>query len=141
MNRGIHAGLGLAVLRIVLGIIFLAHGAPKLAGGIGDTAGMFASLGIPAPSLAAWAVALLESVGGALLAVGALVTPVALLLTIHMLTGIFLLHIPNGFYVVGPGTGGVELSLLLVAALLAVILAGPGRWTLGALRQKEILDA
>jgi len=138
MTGGLNPGLGLAILRVVVGIIFVAHGVPKLTGGMEATAGYFASLGIPAPTLAAWAIALLETVGGALLVVGFLVVPVAILLALHMTTGIFLVHLANGFYVIGPGQGGVEFNLLLVAALLAFVFVGPGA---GALDRRRVGDA
>ncbi len=126
MERGLNPGLGLAVLRVVLGVIFVAHGVPKLTGGMEMTAGFFGSLGIPAPVLVAWAVALLETVGGLTLIVGFLVTPASILLSIHMLTGIILVHAQNGFYVVGPGSNGVEFNLLLIASMVALVFAGPG---------------
>jgi len=139
MNRGLNPGLGLAILRIVLGVTFVAHGWPKLFGGMAETAGAFASLGIPIPTLAAWAIALLETFGGALLIVGLLVTPVAGLLILHVLAGIFLVEGHHGFYVIGPGTGGYEFNLLLAASLAALIFVGAGRWTLQARMQKDIL--
>lgn len=120
------SGIGLAVLRVVTGLIFLMHGYPKLFGGIEGTSGMFESLGIPLPLVAAWGVALLETFGGLALILGLFTTPVAILFAIHMLTGIVLVHIPNGFYVVGPGQGGVEFNLLLIASMLVLILVGPG---------------
>jgi putative oxidoreductase len=126
MKDGMNPELGLSILRVVLGVIWLAHGVPKLTGGIEGTAGFFGQLGIPAPVLAAWFVALLESLGGFLLLIGWLVAPVALLLSIEMLVAIVLAHAPNGFYVVGAGQGGIEFSLLLIASLLALIFCGPG---------------
>lgn len=126
MKDGMNPELGLTILRVVLGVIFIAHGLPKITGGMEGTAQFFGSLGIPAPVAAAWLVALLESVGGLLLIVGFLVTPVAALLSAHMLLGLVLVHAQNGFYVVGPGSGGIEFNLLLVAGLLAMILCGPG---------------
>ncbi len=120
------SGIGLAVLRVVTGLIFLMHGYPKLFGGIADTAGFFDSLGIPLPTIAAWGIALLETFGGLALILGLFVTPVAILFAIHMLTGIFLVHLPNGFYVVGPGQGGVAFNLLLIASMVVLILVGPG---------------
>lgn len=126
MKKGLNPELGLAILRVVIGVIFIAHGLPKITGGIGGTAGFFGQLGIPAPTLAAWFIALLETVGGLAILVGFLTTPIAALLGIHMLTGIILVHAPNGFYVIGPGQGGIELNLLLIAGLAALILAGPG---------------
>ena len=126
MARALNPGLGTAILRVVIGVIFIAHGFPKLFGGIEATTGFLGQLGIPAPVVAAWLVALLETVGGALLIVGLFVTPLAILLSAHMLLGIILVHAPNGFYVVGPGQGGIEFNLLLIAGLLALIFAGPG---------------
>lgn len=124
--------LGLAVLRVVTGVIFVAHGATKLfGGGVAGTGDMFASLGIPMAGLMAWVIALLEFFGGLALIVGVLVAAIAALLSVHMLTGIILVHAANGFFVIGPGQGGIELNLLLIAALVTLILAGPGMATIG----------
>ena len=127
MDRGVNPDLGLAILRVVVGVIFIAHGAPKVFGGMGGTADFFGSLGIPLPIVVAWAVGLLEFFGGIALIAGFLVTPVALLLTTQMLIGILLVHAANGFYVVGPeARGGVEFNLLLGASLLMLVFGGPG---------------
>lgn len=126
MKNGMNPELGLTILRVVLGVIFIAHGLPKLTGGIEGTAQFFGGIGIPAPLVAAWTIALLETLGGLMLLIGFLVTPVSLLLAVHMLTGIVLVHAPNGFYVIGPGQGGIEFNLLLAAALLAMMFCGAG---------------
>lgn len=127
MNR---TGYFLALLRVVTGIIYIAHGWPKISGGIPETAAGFTQLGIPAPTAAAWFIALLETVGGLALVLGIFITPIAILLAIHMTAGIILVHGANGFYVVGPGQGGYEFNLLLIAVLLTLAFAGPGRWAL-----------
>lgn len=133
MDRGVNPDLGLAILRVVVGVIFIAHGAPKIFGGMGGTAGFLGSLGIPLPIVAAWVIGLLEFFGGIALIAGFLVTPVALLLTTQMLIGILLVHAANGFYVVGPeASGGVEFSLLLGASLLMLVFGGPGLAALDA---------
>jgi putative oxidoreductase len=126
MKNGMNPELGLTILRVVLGVIFIAHGLPKLTGGIEGTAEFLGAVGIPAPIVAAWFIALLETLGGLMLLVGFFVTPVSLLLVIHMMTGIVLVHAPNGFYVIGPGAGGVEFNLLLVASLLVMMFCGAG---------------
>ena len=141
MKQGWNPGLGLATLRIVLGVIFLAHGWPKLAGGIDGTAAVLGSLSVPMPTIFAWALALLETCGGALLLVGYGVVPASILLAFHMTVGIFLVHLPNGFYVIGPGNGGIEFNLLLVAGLLTMIFVGPGHGTLQSRLQKDITVA
>ena len=125
-GRALNPGLGMAILRVVIAVIFMAHGLPRLLGGIPDTVQLFGSLGIPAPTLAAWFIALLESLGGLLLLVGLFVVPLAVLLGAYMLLDIVLVHAPAGFYVIGPGQGGIEFNLLLIAALLALIFVGPG---------------
>ncbi len=120
--------LGQMILRIVLGVIFVAHGAAKMFGdgGPGAAAGFLGSLGVPVPILASWVVTLLEFVGGMFLIVGVFVLPAAILLAIHMLLGIILFHAQSGFFVIGPGAGGVEFNLLLIAGLLSMLLGGPG---------------
>jgi putative oxidoreductase len=127
MERGVNPDLGLAILRVVLGVIFIAHGAPSLFGGMDGTAAFLASLGIPLPLFAAWAVRLLEFVGGICLVAGFLVTPVALLLAVEMMAGVVLVHAARGFYVIGAqANGGIEFNLLLVASLLMLVFGGPG---------------
>lgn len=126
MKNGMNPELGLTILRVVLGVIFIAHGLPKLTGGIEGTVELFGATGIPAPLVAAWFIALLETLGGLMLLIGFLVTPVSLLLALHMMTGIVLVHAPNGFYVVGEGQGGIEFNLLLVASLLVMMFCGAG---------------
>ncbi len=141
MERGLNAGLGLAILRVVVGVIFVAHGLPKIFGGMPETVGLFETLGIPLPALAAWFIALLETGGGLTLIVGYLVAPAALLLSFHMLAGIILAHAQNGFYVIEHGQGGIELGLLLLAALLALLLCGPGAGAVDARRGREAITA
>jgi putative oxidoreductase len=115
---------GIALLRIVVGIVFVMHGQQKLFEmGVGGVGGFFASLGVPAPQLAAVVVSVLETVGGIALILGVLTRLFGLLLTGDMLVALMLVHRPNGFFA---GDGGVELVLLLGAAALALALTGPG---------------
>ena len=97
---------------------------------------------IPAPALAAWLVALLESIGGLLLIVGFLVTPASLLLAGHMMLGIILVHAANGWYVLERGQGGVEFNVVMIASLLMLVFGGAGTASLdGRRHQEEVLTA
>lgn len=125
MKNGMNPELGLAILRIVLGVIFVAHGWPKI-GSMEGTAAFLGGVGIPAPMIAAWVVTILELGGGILLLAGFLVTPVALLLTAHMFLGIVTVHAAKGFYVIFLGTAGIEFNLLLAASLMMLVFGGPG---------------
>jgi putative oxidoreductase len=119
---------GLLVLRLVIGATFLAHGLQKL----GDRSGteqFFASLGIPAPALMGPFVAVTETAGGMLLIAGAATFFAAAALVIDMLVAYATAHIDQGFFV---SDGGGELVLLLAGASLALVLAGPGRFSVDA---------
>ena len=123
---------GIALLRIVVGIVFVMHGQQKLFEmGVGGVSGFFASLGVPAPQLTAVVVSLLETVGGVALILGVLTRLFGLLLTGDMLVALLLVHRPNGFFA---GDGGVELVLLLGTAALALALTGPGALALDNLK-------
>ena len=121
---------GLAVLRIVTGLIFLAHGYQKFfIMGIDGTTGFFTQLGIPLPGVAAVLVATLESLGGIALILGLFTRIVAIPLAIDMVSAIFFFHAKNGFFV----PGGIEFVLLLMSAAIALALAGPGSPSLDSL--------
>jgi putative oxidoreductase len=62
-----------------------------------------------------------------LLIVGRYVFPVALVCSAIYAMGIWLVHAPNGWFVVGPGRNGVEYSVLLIVTLLCVGLHHRGK--------------
>jgi putative oxidoreductase len=67
---GLQRGWGIAVVRVMMGIILLIAGYQKFAGGVGAVAAGFEKIPIPLPWLAAVFISTLELVGGALLIVG-----------------------------------------------------------------------
>jgi putative oxidoreductase len=131
MNRtdvNLTAPWGIALLRVVTGIILLMHGQQKLFEfGLGGVTGMMTGLGVPAPGFMALVVTLVEVVGGIALILGAFTRIAALLIAIDMLVAFFLVHIPNGFFA---SNGGVELVLMLATAGVALVLTGPGAMAL-----------
>lgn len=120
--------LGLLLLRAVVGVTFVAHGVDKLAD-LAAAERFFDTTGLPAPSVVAPAIAVLETAGGVLVIAG-LATPVlAFLLAGDMIGALVTVHIDQGFFV---DQGGFELVLLLGAACLALVLAGAGRYSADA---------
>lgn len=119
---------GLAVLRLILGIVFVAHGAQKLfVFGFDGVVGAFSQMGIPIPVIAGPVVALAEFFGGLALIAGVVTRAVAAGLALVMLGAIVMVHLPSGFY----APAGIEFPLTLLGGLVAVVLMGPGRWAIG----------
>jgi putative oxidoreductase len=117
----------LLILRVVLAIIMLYHGWPKLTN-LGGTIEGFTGMGIPVPALSAIFATLAEVGGGLLLLVGALTDIAGLLVAIDMLGAITFVHAKKGFLA---SEGGIEFPLALLAMALAIALAGPGRFAVG----------
>lgn len=121
------ASLGLLVLRVVVGLIFVAHGAQKIFEyTLPGTIGSFADMGVPLPEIAAPFVAFVELIGGALLALGLFTRPVGILLAIDMIVAIVAVHLPAGLWV---GEGGYEFVAVLGVAALALAFTGAGRFS------------
>ena len=116
------------ILRVSLGILFLAHVSLKLfVFSVPGFVGYFASLGLPA--IAAYAVIALELFGGLALILGIYATWVALPLAVEMLGTIVLVHGRNGWMAANQG-GGWEFPALWMIALVVLHLLGDGAMAL-----------
>jgi putative oxidoreductase len=134
MVFGTFGSTSLLIVRVVLGVIFFAHGAQKVFGWFGGPGlrGVIAyfkqALGVPAPLtvLAAFT----ECFGGLAMIVGLLVRPAAVGLILVMLVAIATVHWRNGFFLnwsLEPGKGhGFEMNLALIGMELAVLVGGAG---------------
>lgn len=113
--------------RLLIGIVFVAHGWQKLQS-LQMVEGFFAALGIPAPSLLAPFVATVELVGGLLLIAGLLTRYAAVFLSAVMLVALFV-KVSAGAGIITPAAGGMpafELDLALLSGLVALLLSGAG---------------
>ncbi|MFZ3266525.1 MAG: DoxX family protein [Terriglobales bacterium] len=127
--------VALTSLRLVLGVVFFAHGAQKMLGWFGGhgfhaTISFFGHLGLPAP--VAFLVICTEFFGGLGLIVGLLTRIAALGIGGEMIGAIFLVHLPNGFFMNWTGMQkgeGIEYHLLVLAIAATLLLRGGGKFS------------
>lgn len=130
----------LLVLRVVLGMILMAHGSQKLFGWFGgpgfgqSVANLAGGLGLP-PWLGTIAIGV-EFFAALAVFIGLATRPAALALLVHQMAASWMVHLPNGFFLnwtLRPGQGhGIEMNLALMAIAVALVLGGSGRWGVDA---------
>ena len=119
-------GHGLAILRIVAGLLFLLPGIMKLMDPAGIT-GMLTGLGFPAPSFLAWILLLSEIIFGASLIVGWKTKYTTWPLVIVLLVATLTVALPGALE--NPmGWVNVLFHLVGIGALISIFLDGPGAW-------------
>ncbi len=116
-------------IRAALGAIFIIHSLKKFDPSWQDwlvnSAGLPAEMQIP--------IALAELIGGTLLILGVLTRITGVVFSILLLGAIFHIRWENGFFV---SQGGWEWDLIMLAAMLSIIAAGPGRVSISHLVKK-----
>ena len=130
---------GPLVLRVALGLVMMGHGSQKLfgafgGGGLSQTAGFFGQIGIVPGYFWAVVVAVVETFGGLLVLIGLLTRVAGLLIAITMFVAMVWVHLPNGFFL---SNRGIEYTLVLFAAALALVLTGPGTPSVDALLKRQ----
>lgn len=127
--------LALLILRVVTGIVFLMHGWQKVFQyGFAGVSQGFGQMGVPMPGIMGPFIALLELIGGIALIAGVLTPVFAALLACNMVGAILLVHLRAGFFL----PEGYEFALTLLAAMLALALAGAGAYSVdGALGRRR----
>lgn len=114
----------LSVLRIVAGLLFLAHGTQKLLG--------FPASPMPPPELLSMMGigGLLELVGGFLILIGLFTRPVAFVLAGQMAVAYWMFHFPKGPF---PALNMGDAAILFCFVFLYISAAGPGPWSVDSM--------
>ena len=113
----------LTLLRAGTALMMIVHGVARARLGIVDDFGVVLNTwGFPAGLALAWTITLVEIIGGALLAAGLFVLPIAAWFMFQLLMGIYLIHGRVGWFVVGAGRNGMEYSALLLLCLVVIVL-------------------
>lgn len=111
------------LLRIWLGAMMIMHGYGKVFERMDGFANGVAEMGFPFPEVFAWAAALSEFAGGLLLIVGLFTRPAGLFVSATMFVAAFIAHFDDPF-------GKKELALTFLTIALAIVIAGPGRFSI-----------
>ncbi len=122
---------GILVLRLGIGIMFVAHGLQMAFGlfggpGIKGFSGMLSGLGFVPAKFWAIVASYTVLVGGLLLIAGIQTRPAATLLLIFIVTAAVKVHLSKGFFL---SNGGFEYTFVIAAACLALILLGSGKFS------------
>jgi putative oxidoreductase len=142
---GTHADLVLAIARIVLGIIFFAHGAQKMLGwyggvGLGSSMRMFTEH-LHLPSALAFLVIAGELLSGIGLIVGLFSRIAALVIVLTLVGAIASVHFRFGLFLNWLGSqkgNGIEYHLLAIALALVLVVKGAGAFSLDRLVYEHV---
>ena len=121
MKKWISQHHALVLLRVGVSVIMMAHGSQRLYYNTVNDFGEFLNAkGFVIGYALAWTITLFELAGGLLLALGKFTRWICMAWMVVIIMGIILVHAQHGWFVVGPSTGGVEYSILLLLALTAI---------------------
>lgn len=122
---------GLVIIRVGLALIMFIHGLSRIYNGtVGGFGQYLGSQGFPLGFYLAWGITLFELIGSILLVAGFYVWIIALIFVAQLVTGIYLIHWQEGWFVVGSGRNGMEFSFFLIISFIALAYAyyeKPGR--------------
>jgi putative oxidoreductase len=124
--------LAYPMVRVVIGLWLIPHGAQKFGAFGGDPvqlAGFFSKIGLEPALPMVYAAGVVELLGGLLVAVGLLTRPAAVAAFILLAVATFKVHFGQGFFLLN---GGYEYAMMWMLLMLAVVFKGGGRYSLDA---------
>ncbi|MBU2896770.1 DoxX family protein [Vibrio hepatarius] len=124
-----NSGFETLILRIPVGIIFMAHGAQKIFGwfggyGLAGTGQWMDSIGLGPGLLMAFLAGSAEFLGGLFILLGLLTRPAAVMTAFTMVVAIFTVHFENGLFM---SNNGYEFGLVLFSASASLAVSGAGK--------------
>jgi putative oxidoreductase len=132
---------------LIVGFGFMMHGYAKFSRGPENFALVLQTIGVPMPVVLAWMTTLVESIGGVAILLGAFLPMVSLPMAIVLLTALFTIHLPYGFFSVKLvevtqngtkfGPVGYEIILLYLAGVAALALGGAGPFSIDQWRSRR----
>jgi putative oxidoreductase len=132
------SALSWPLVRIVVGLFLMPHGAQKLfglfGGDINATAGLFSKIGIEPALPLAYVVGCIEFFGGLLLVLGLFTRVAAAGVVIMMAVAVLKVHLGNGFFWT---KAGYEYPLMWGLLALAIFFRGGGEYSLDRSIGKE----
>jgi putative oxidoreductase len=147
LDRFKSSGWAAVPLRLIVGFGFMEHGYAKLLKGPEAFASILHALSVPFPHLMAWLTILTELLGGLAVLLGVFLPWVSLPMAAVLLAGVFQVHWRYGFssiklIAITPdgarfGPPGYECDLLYLACLAALVLNGPGKFSLQRIFSRE----
>jgi putative oxidoreductase len=123
------ASRALSILRIIAALLFIEHGTQKLFGFPAPPAS-----GLPPALSLLWFAAVIEAIGGILVAIGLFTRPIAFILSGEMAVAYWMAHAPRSFF---PALNGGDAAVLYCFVFLLIAAAGPGIWSIDAARGRE----
>lgn len=122
-------GIAMLLLRLAIGTAFVWHGAPKIA----HASSWMDAMSFRPPAFVQELAAVAEFFGGWALIVGVVSRVAAALIGADMLVAIAAVHVPAHTPLISSHGESMELPGLYLIGTLAIVLAGPGRWSVDAL--------
>jgi len=133
-------------LRLVVGYGFVAHGFAKWHRGPDSFAAILRAIGVPSPQLMAWLTISTEILSGIAILTGAFIWLVSIPAMIVLTVAVLTVHLPYGFISIKLlgfsdgraqfGPPGYECNLIYIACILALLLIGPGPWSVDSYRSR-----